>query len=174
MLKENMAKKLNSQMNMEFYSSNLYQQMSAWAEINGYVGSSAFLNNQSSEERFHMNRLYKYLLDSGVMPVFKTIEAPKSDFASLHEVFEKAMEHEIHLTEVINEMVSAAQNERDYSSFQFLQWYVAEQHEEETLFKAVLDKFKVIGTEGQGLYLIDKEIEAMIPAAPADTVQDAP
>lgn len=173
MLNENMAGKLNRQMNMEFYSANLYQQMSAWTEINGYVGSAAFLSNQSSEEKAHMNRLYKYLLDSGVMPVFETVEAPQSDYADLHEVFKKAMEHEIHLTSEINDLVSAAQTERDYTSFQFLQWYVSEQHEEETLFRTVLDKFKVIGTEGQGLYLIDKEIEAMMPAAPGGAAPEA-
>lgn len=65
------------------------------------------------------------------------------------------------ITEQINELVDIALNEKDYSTFNFLQWYVAEQHEEEKLFKSILDKIDVINIEGRGLYMIDKEIGSM-------------
>ena len=73
-------------------------------------------------------------------------------------VFEKILEHEQFITRNINELVHFANTEPDYATLQFLQWYVAEQHQEEFLFKGILDKIKLIGTEGQGLFLIDQEI----------------
>ena len=51
--------------------------------------------------------------------------------------------------------------EGDYSSFNFLQWYVAEQHEEEHLFSRILDLIKITGLEGKGIYFVDKEIGQM-------------
>ncbi len=50
---------------------------------------------------------------------------------------------------------------QDYPTFNFLQWYVAEQHKEEKLFKSILDKLALAGDTGEGLYLIDKEIASM-------------
>ena len=57
--------------------------------------------------------------------------------------------------------VPAALAEEDFSTFQFLQWYVSEQHEEERLFKGILDKISVIGLEGKGIYFLDKEIRKL-------------
>lgn len=89
------------------------------------------------------------------------IESAKSEFNSVIEIFEETYAHEQHITKQINELVSIAFKEDDFSTFNFLQWYVAEQHEEEQLFKAILDKVELIGTQGNGLFFIDKEIETM-------------
>ncbi|MBI3009620.1 MAG: ferritin, partial [Candidatus Omnitrophica bacterium] len=45
-------------------------------------------------------------------------------------------------------------------TFNFLQWYVAEQHEEESLFRSILDKLKIIGSDGRGLFFFDREISS--------------
>ena len=36
--------------------------------------------------------------------------------------------------------------------------YVAEQHEEEKLFSGILDKLNLLGEDGKGLFLIDKDL----------------
>jgi ferritin len=76
-------------------------------------------------------------------------------------MFEKIYEHEQVVTSKINDLVHLATTEQDYATLQFLQWYVAEQHQEEFLFKSILDKIKLIGTEGQGIFFIDREIANM-------------
>lgn len=166
MLTKTMINKMNEQINLEFYSANLYLQMSAWAEHKGLTGSAAFLKGHAMEEQMHMSKLFNYLLETGDMPILGTIEAPSAEYESLEAMFELILEHEILVTTKINELVSISMEEKDYSTFNFLQWYVAEQHEEENLFKSILDKFKVIGTDGRGLYLIDQEIGKLAVAAP--------
>lgn len=158
MLSTEMTKRLNKQINMEFYSSNLYLQMGAWAETKGLTGSANFLKAHAKEEQEHMDKLFNYVLETGALPVLGGIEAPEIGYQSLEAIFIHTLEHEKLVTEGINDLVAFALEEKDFSTFNFLQWYVAEQHEEENLFNSILDKFKVIGTEGRGLYLIDKEI----------------
>ncbi|VDZ62102.1 Ferritin-1 [Serratia odorifera] len=94
-----------------------------------------------------------------------TIAAPPIEFASLADVFQQTYEHEQLITRQINELAHVAMTTRDYSTFNFLQWYVAEQHEEEKLFKSVLDKLALVGNSGKALFFIDKDLKKMGAAA---------
>jgi len=161
MLKPEMATKLNEQLNLEFFSANLYLQMSAWCSDKGYEGASAFLKTQSLEEMDHMRRLFDYLNDTGTMPVLGAIEAPPTGFSSLAELFQLTYEHEQMITQKINQLAHAAMTSQDYSTFNFLQWYVSEQHEEEKLFKSILDKLSLVNTSNGGLFLIDQDLKKM-------------
>jgi len=161
MLTNEMTTKLNEQLNLEFYSANLYLQMSAWCNDKGFEGAASFLREHSTEEMQHMQRLFNYLSDTGAMPVLGTISAPPIAFNSLIEVLEQAYQHEQLITTRINELAHTAMNCQDYSTFNFLQWYVAEQHEEEKLFKSVLDKLALVGNSGQALFFIDKDLKKM-------------
>ncbi|MCG8382940.1 MAG: non-heme ferritin [Gammaproteobacteria bacterium] len=158
MLSQTMVDKLNEQINLEFYSSNLYLQMSAWCESKGFEGAAAFLRDHAVEEMGHMQRLFTYVSETGAMPVLGTIEAPRTDFESLGEVFRTTYEHEQFITKKINELAHVAFTSQDYSTFHFLQWYVAEQHEEEKLFKGILDKLDLVGEEGKSLFFVDKDL----------------
>lgn len=161
MLTNDMTARLNEQLNLEFYSANLYLQMSAWCSDKGFEGAAAFLKSHSREEMEHMQRLFNYLSDTGAMPVLGSIAAPPVAFNSLADVFEQTYEHEQLITRKINELAHAAMTTQDYSTFHFLQWYVAEQHEEEKLFKAVLDKLALVGNSGKGLFFVDKDLAKM-------------
>jgi ferritin len=161
MLKPEMATKLNEQLNLEFFSANLYLQMSAWCSDKGFEGASAFLKTQSREEMDHMRRLFDYLNDTGTMPVLGAIEAPPTGYASLAELFQRTYEHEQLITQKINQLAHTAITSQDYSTFNFLQWYVSEQHEEEKLFKSILDKLSLVDTSNGGLFLIDQELKKM-------------
>lgn len=161
MLKKEMIEKLNEQLNLEFYSANLYLQMSAWCSYKGFEGAAAFLKRHSQEEMQHMERLFEYLNDTGSMPLIGSIDAPPTEFKSLSDVFEKTYMHEQEITTKINQLANVAITTQDFSSFHFLQWYVSEQHEEEKLFKSVIDKITLIGEAGNALFLLDKDLKHM-------------
>lgn len=158
MLAPAMVEKLNEQINLEFYSSNLYLQMSAWCEDKGFEGAAELLRKHALEEMDHMNRLFTYVSETGAMPILGSIAAPPHEFASLGDVFRETLEHECQITKAINELTHVAFATHDYSTFNFLQWYVAEQHEEEKLFKGILDKIELVGEDGKALFWIDKDL----------------
>lgn len=166
MLSNKIVNMLNQQINLEFYSSNLYLQMGAWCAFKGLDGCAAFLVDHAKEEEQHMQKLLGYVSECGALPVLGTIAAPPTDYESVMVVFRKTLEHEIHVTSEINKLVGTALEERDFSTFNFLQWYVAEQHEEEKLFRGIVDKMQVIGAEGRGLYFFDKEIRKLAKPSP--------
>ncbi|HHF2381918.1 TPA: ferritin, partial [Haemophilus influenzae] len=123
MLSENVVKLLNDQMNLEFYSSNLYLQMSAWCDQKGFEGAAKFLSVHATEEMQHMRKLFTYLNETGSRAIISAIEAPAHEYKSLKEVIETTYEHEKLITSKINELVGKTFEEKDYSAFNFLQWY---------------------------------------------------
>ncbi|WP_409026094.1 non-heme ferritin [Gallibacterium anatis] len=161
MLKPAMIEKLNQQINLEFYSSNLYLQMSAWCNEHGYEGAATFLLRHADEELQHMQKLFAYVSETGALPILGEIAAPQHEFSSLKQLFTLVLEHEQLITQKINQLVDESFVEKDYSTFNFLQWYVSEQHEEETLFKRILAKFDLAGEDQRGLYFVDKELASL-------------
>jgi ferritin len=161
MLTKNILDKLNQQINLEHYSSNLYLAMSSWCQAQGLDGAARFLAAHSAEELQHMHKLFRYVNKTGAQAIVSEINAPDNTFKDIKDVFQQTYKHEQFITEKINALVSLTMEEKDYASFNFLQWYVAEQHEEEDLFKGILDKMDIIGLEGRGLFMIDREIGAM-------------
>ena len=165
MLCSAMIDRLNTQINLEQDSSNLYLRMSAWCDNQGYAGSAAFLREHANEELTHMHKLFDYVSETGALAIIGALAAPPATFKSLAEVFKMTYEHELSITKSINTLVASALAEQDFATFQFLQWYVSEQHEEERLFKSILDKIEVIGLDGKGIYFLDKEIKKLSGAA---------
>ncbi|MFB6421987.1 MAG: non-heme ferritin [Candidatus Malihini olakiniferum] len=166
MLKKEIIQKLKNQLNLEFYSANLYLQMSAWCSNKGFEGASAFLKSHSQEEMEHMRRLFDYLDDTGSMPILGAIAAPPINFSSLNDVFEKIYQHEQIITQKINEATHTATTEQDYSTFNLLQWYAAQQHKEEKIFKSILDKLALVNKVEGVLFFVDQALKTMT-AAPA-------
>jgi ferritin len=104
-----------------------------------------------------MRRIWNYVLESGYMPVLGAIKEAPSKIKDVKALFEDVYTHEKHVTTKINELAQAAFEEKDMITFNFMQWFVAEQHEEEALARNILDRIKVIGLDGKGLYFIDQE-----------------
>ena len=167
MLTKVLVDKLNQQINLEFYSSNLYLQMSSWCEHAGLEGCAEFMHQHAQEEMGHMQRLFNYVNETGSMAVLGQIDAPPTEYESIADVFRKTYEHECLVTSRINELADVAMKETDYSTFNFLQWYVAEQHEEEKLFKSILDKIELIGADPKNLFFIDQEVRSKMVEAQA-------
>lgn len=157
-----MINQLNEQINLEFYSSNFYLQMSAWCDSKGYTGAATFLRSHAQEEMGHMQRLFTYVGETGALPLLGAIAEPPSQFESLVDVFRQTLAHENLITGKINDLVHAALSTQDYSTFNFLQWYVAEQHEEEKLFMSILDRIELVGEDSRALFFVDKELPGMV------------
>lgn len=161
MLNEKIERALNAQIKMEAQSSQFYLAMASWAETEGLTGTSKFLYTHSDEEREHMLKLMKFVNERGGRAHIPDLDAPPSSFDSVTEIFKMLLQHEVDVTASINDVVDVCLSEKDYTTHNFMQWYVAEQLEEEALARTIMDKLQMIGNEKSGLYLFDRDLEQM-------------
>ena len=161
MLSKNIEKALNKQIKIEAESSQIYLAMACWAEVKGLEGVAAFMFDQSQEERDHMLKLVKFVNERGGHAQISELAAPHVTFESFKEMFEELLAHEIFVSNSINELVHITLEARDYATHNFLQWYVAEQIEEEAVARTILDKINLIGDDKGGLYLFDRDIQQL-------------
>ena len=164
---------LNEQIKKEASSSQFYLAMASWAEGNGLNGTAKFMYSHSDEERFHMLKLIKFVNERGGKAVIPAIEQPPVDFKNLKKVFELLLSHEISVTESINNLVDICLQEKDYTTHNFVQWYVSEQLEEEALARTLLDKLKLIGGDAGGIYIFDRDLEKFVTTTNKDTQETA-
>jgi ferritin len=158
MLSKEMEKRLNDQLREEFYSAWYYLSIAAWCDANDYPGGAHFFKKQYEEEVGHAMRIYHYLTEVDGKPVIPALDQPPAEFESLQQVFEKALEHEKHITRCISELMDLAIKEKDHATAAFLQWYVNEQVEEEATMKNILAQIRMVGTDSRGLFLVDREL----------------
>ncbi len=157
---------LNKQIEFEAASSQYYLAMASWAETQGLTGVAEFLYAQSNEERMHMLKLIKYVNERGGKALIPALKEQPQKFKSVHFVFEEVLKHEVFVSNEINGLVEICLKEKDYTTHNFLQWYVAEQIEEEAMARKVLDKLKLIGDDKGGMYLFDRDLPSIAgPAA---------
>ncbi len=169
MINNNIESILNKQIQKEEFSSRLYLSMAIWCEANGFQGAAAFLYRHSEEERLHQMKIIHYVNDRGGKAALLDQEQPASDFGSLQDLFEQILDHEEYITGHINHIYGVAVEEKDYTTSNFLQWFISEQLEEEKLAGNILDKIKLVGNDKTGLFHIDKELGSMAstPQPPA-------
>ena len=167
MLSKNIEVALNNQIRIEAESSQIYLSMACWAEVNGLEGIAQFMYAQSDEERAHMLKLIKYVNERGGHAQITDLKAPKTTYDAFQGMFEELYKHEIFVSNSINELVHTTLTEKDYATHNFLQWYVAEQIEEEAQAKTILDKINLIGEDKGGLYLFDRDIQQAAVASAA-------
>ena len=167
MLTKKLETAIIEQIKAEEESSRLYLSMASWCEVNGFAGAAQFLFEHATEERMHALKLLSYVNDRGGHAKVLALEEPASSFNSLQQVFEKVLEHEILVTSLINNLVDISMKEKDFTTLNFLQWFVMEQIEEESLARSIIDKFKLVEGEKGGLFHIDKELADMAIAEAA-------
>lgn len=172
-LAEEVEAKLNQQVKMEGISSFYYLTMASWCEKNGYLKSAEFLYHHSEEEKLHMMKLIRYINEVGGYALAPEIKNLKYEYDSLRDVYEHVLEHEVAVTNAINGLFDYCFQKKDFITMQFMQWYVNEQREEESLARRILEIFDIIGEAGQGLWLIDQEIGNIHQALLAQAAQQA-
>ena len=135
--------------------------MASYAQVKGYNGVSKFLYRHSDEERMHMLKLVDYINERGGQGLVPNLKAPPKTFKSVQYIFEQILSHEIAVSKEINKLVEQCLAGKDYTTHNFLQWYVSEQIEEEALARTLLDKLNLIGNDKGGMYLFDRDLETM-------------
>ena len=161
MISSKIENALNRQIDLEGYASMYYLAMASWSQVKGYNGVAAFLYHHSDEERMHMLKLFHYINDRGGHGIVPAFAAPQKDFSDIHEIFDLVLSHETKVSSEINALVELCIQEKDYTTHNFLQWYVAEQIEEESLARNILDKLKLIGDDKGGMYLFDRDLQTL-------------
>jgi ferritin len=155
-----MVKALNEQINKEIYSAYLYMSMSSYSDFIGLKGFANWFMVQYQEEMEHAMRFYNYIQEQGEQVKLLAIDQPETRFASPMAMFEKTLEHEKYVTKRINMLVDQAVKENDHATQIFLQWFVTEQVEEEANANDIIGKLKLVGKQGNGLFMVDKELAA--------------
>ncbi|MBL7811631.1 MAG: ferritin [Bacteroidetes bacterium] len=158
MISKPIEKALQQQIALEAYSSSVYLSMACWADVEGFEGTAAFFYKQSDEERMHMLKLVHFINDNDGHAQIAKQDAPPRNWKDIHSLFREVLEQEQKVTQSIHELVNLSLKEKDHASHNFLQWYVNEQMEEEKQIKTILNKLKILGNDGSGLYLLDREL----------------
>lgn len=161
MISKKVEKALNEQIMKEEHSSRIYLAMASWAERNGFPGASDWLYVQTEEERLHMLKLVHYLNDRGGNVMFSAMESILMKFKSLQDVFQQVLKHEEFISASINNLYAICTAEKDFTTAQYLQWYINEQIEEESTVRSILDQINLAGNEKGGLFLMDKEFSTL-------------
>ncbi len=159
MLSKKIEDILNAQVEKEGYSSNLYLSMASWSETKGYAGIAAWMYAQAEEEKIHMLKLVGYINERGGHAVIPAFKQPPVDHGTVQEMFMAVLKHEQFVTKSINDIVALCDQEKDYTTNNWIQWFVAEQIEEEASANEILDKLNL--TDSRNLYMFDRDIMSL-------------
>ena len=171
MINERVEKALNDQVNAEIYSAYLYLSMSSYFESVNLPGFAQWMKAQAQEEMVHAMKIYDYVIERRGRMLLGAIEAPPSQWDNPVAAFEATLEHERKVTALINDLVEIALAEKDHATNIFLQWFVSEQVEEEASVDGVLQKLKMIGSQGHGLFMMDRELSSRAPIVSLPTAE---
>ena len=161
-LSKTLAAALNAQITKEAHASQIYLSYAAWASSRGFSGIANFLFRHAQEERNHMMKILEYILKRGAEVQITAIPVPPEPPVSINNCFEKVFAHEVDNTKSVYRIVKMSFDEEDWSTWNFMQWFVKEQIEEEMLVMNLLDKMKIAGGEKintDTLYSLDRDLE---------------
>jgi len=162
MLKKSIEVALNKQINAEFHSAYLYLSMTSYFQSIGMAGCANWMKVQFQEELAHATNFFDYVLERGGRVILTPIAEVEVDFKSVQHVFEETLAHEVKVTGLINNLMDIAINESDHATKSYLQWFVDEQVEEEANVEQILHNLRLINGEGQGLLMMDREMQARV------------
>lgn len=144
-ISKELEKALNDQVTLEAYSAQMYLMLACWADENHLDGVKNFMMKHSQEERIHMAKIIEYIQERGGTVSIDAINKPGPKPNSVIECFESVLNQEIENTTAIYKIVKMSMEEDDWATWNFMQWLVAEQREEEKLALDLLDKAKLAG-----------------------------
>jgi len=163
-LSASLTEALNSQLTKEAHASQIYLSYAAWTDGLGFSGVANFLFRHAQEERNHIMKILEYILKRGGKVTIAAIPAPPADPNNIQHCFEKVFEHEVDNTNAIYKIVKLSLTEEDWATWNFMQWFVKEQTEEETMAQELLDKIKIAGgkdMDRNSLYSLDRDLQTM-------------
>lgn len=166
MISANMEKALNDQINAEMFSAYLYLAMVAYFKDRNLGGFANWMTVQNQEETFHAMKLFNYLSERGGRVTLEAIEKPQFEWESPLAAMEAARQHEAYITGRINDLMNLAIEEKDHATASFLGWFVEEQVEEEDSVNEVVQKLRLLGTDGGGLFMMDRDMATRVFTPP--------
>lgn len=155
MTSERVSKLLNQQINAELYSAYLYWDFAKHFDCNGLKGFANWYKQQANEEVEHARRIYNYMQEQGCAIKLTTILGPKEELKDYLTVAKLGLKHEKAITEMINAIYDEAFKDKDYRTMNFLDWFIAEQAEEESNARDIIDLIKLAKDSGSALYMAD-------------------
>jgi ferritin len=158
MLSKAMQDAINEQINKEYHSAYIYLSMAAYCESVNLPGAAHWMKVQAKEETGHGDKFFDYLVDQGARVILKPIAQVPTEFKSLLEVFEKALEHEKKMTGWLNQLYAQAVKESDYATQILLQWYITEQVEEEKNAGQIVEQLKIVGEHSSAIFMLDHHL----------------
>jgi ferritin len=171
MMNQRIQDAMNKQINAETYSAYLYLSMAAYFEDVNLLGFANWMKCQAQEEMTHAMKFFDFINERGGRVNLTPIEGPPTEWDSPLNAFQEAYNHETKVTAMINDLVNLAIEEKDHASNNFLQWFVAEQVEEEASADEVVNKIKLAG-EGGGLFMVDRELGGRVFNYPPATAAE--
>jgi len=171
MLKPDIQDAFNKQITGEYYSSYLYLSMAAWFESKGLKGFAHWMLVQSQEELTHVLKFFKFIHDRNGRVQLEAIDQPPREWESPLDVFRATLAHEEDVTASIDQLVDLALHHRDHAAYNFLQWFVAEQVEEEANVGDLISQLELVADDGRALLMLDRELAQRVPVVvSADTI----
>lgn len=170
MIKKEVLHSINDQINAESYSAFMYLSMAAYFENMGLSGFANWMKIQYQEESAHALKFFNYLTERNGKVALKAIAQVPVDFNGIVDVFEKTLTHEIHVTALIDKLMDVAVAASDHATQSFLKWFIDEQVEEEANVEKILATLKLINGEGNGIFMMDREMSARVFVDPNKVV----
>lgn len=167
MLNKKVQEALVQQINAEMYASYLYYGMRAYFEEQALTGAAHWMKCQWLEELGHANKIYEYIHERGGTVALPAVAEVGTKYESPLAAFQAAYAHETKVTAMIDKLVELAAAEKDHATVNFLQYYIAEQVEEEASADVIVQKLKMIGEAKGGLFMLDRELGARPFGLPA-------
>ena len=166
MISPKIEKALNEQINAEMFSAYLYLAMVAYFQDKNLSGFANWMTVQNQEETFHAMKFFRYVSERGGRVTLGAIEKPQFDWESPLAAMEAAQKHEAYITGRINSLVDLAIKEKDHATASFLGWFVDEQVEEEDSVNEVVQKLRLLGSDGGGLFMMDRDMATRVFTPP--------
>lgn len=167
-MKPKLVTAFNTQIQAEFQSAYVYLGMSAWFAENNLPGFAQWMHIQWQEETLHAIKLYDFLHSRGESVDLRALTAPTKKYSTPLQVFEQVRRHEQAVTMSINDLYELALKDKDLPSQIVLQWFINEQVEEEALIAGLIERLKLVGSDGPSIYLLDRQLSSRpAPAATA-------
>lgn len=154
---------INNLMHGELQSAALYLQAAGWCAQHKLDGCTRFFMAHAFEEMKHMRRLLQYMIDTDLPADIAAVEKPKITVNDVKGLLGFVYEHEKAVTRGIFDALSKVEAAGDHSTFEALQWFVAEQREEEKLFRELVDRIGIIGEGPHSTLFIDQAVAEAVP-----------
>jgi len=158
MISKIMQDAINEQINKELFSAYLYLSMSAHFEDINLGGFASWLRVQADEEREHAMKFFDHLQERGGRIQLKAIDTPPAEWKTNLEAFKEVLAHEQKITASINALYELALKDKDYPAQVMLQWFIAEQVEEEKNASEIVAQLEMIDAHGTAVLMLDKQL----------------